>query len=90
MAVKTKALCSGCYNDFYNHGGGGADGCWSYDSAEVCKKAFIHLSAMPPWVVKPQTTLTCYKKSKHIAVDPDHPQLTSDKDHKQEHDGGSY
>lgn len=87
---KSKQMCQGCYNDFYNHGGGGSKECWSYESAEVCERAFIHLSMVPPWKVKPETTLTCYRREKHVAVTPDHPQLTSDENHVQEHDGGTY
>lgn len=88
--TKSKELCRGCYNDYYNHGGGGAEGCWSFASAEVCKRAFIHLSMVPPWAVKPVTTLSCYRKEKHVAVKPDHPQLTADKSHRQKYDGGTY
>lgn len=68
--MKTKAMCSGCYNDFYNHGGGGADGCWSFASAEVCKRAFVHLSTVPPCKVRLETTLTCHRRPKHVAISP--------------------
>lgn len=87
---KSKKLCEGCYNDFYNQGGGGAKECWSYAGAEVCKRAFVHVSMVPPWKVKPVTTLTCHHKKNHWAIEPSHSQLTADKEHKQEYDGGDY
>ena len=88
--AKSKALCRGCYYDDYNHGLGGAKGCWSFDSAEVCARAFVHLSMMPPWKVPLETTLTCYQRPKHVAVRPGDSRLTDDEEHQQKYDGGDY
>lgn len=40
--------------------------------------------------MKLEATLTCYRREKHVAIKPGHPQLTSDKNHVQGYDGGSY
>ena len=87
---KTKTLCRGCYYDMYNRGGGGAKECWSYEGATVCKRAFVHLSMVPPWNVPLEDTLTCYSRPKHVAIQPDHSQLTSDEGHVQKYDGRNY
>jgi len=86
MSDKTKAMCRGCREDYYN----GQGGCWCYDSARVCRRAFVHLSMIPPWAVEPETTLTCHRRPQHVAIRPDHPQLTRDSTHAQKYDGGSY
>lgn len=85
----TRNMCRGCYNDHYNRDDG-SSACWSYENAEVCKRAFVHVSMVPPWAVTPEPTLTCYQRPKHVAITPDHPQLTSDENHVQKYDGGSY
>lgn len=36
MDAKSKSLCAGCRNDFYN--GQGAKECWSYKTAKVCTR----------------------------------------------------
>lgn len=87
---KSKTMCHGCRNDVYNAGLGGASECWSFKSAEVCKRAFVHVSMVPPWGVTPVTTLTCHRKEKHVAIEPGHPQLTKNKSHVQQYDGGNY
>ena len=88
MVKKSKTLCNGCYNDFYNNAI--PKGCWNYDSAKVVKKCFIHLSMVPPWSVKPEVTLDCCRRQRYVSVDPDHPQVTKDKTHKQKYDGRNY
>jgi hypothetical protein len=34
----TKAMCTGCYEDDYNHGLGGATECWLFKTARVVDK----------------------------------------------------
>jgi len=49
--IKSKQMCSGCHDDFYNHGGatGMTNHCWSYDSAEVVKGIEIGKWDNPPY-----------------------------------------
>lgn len=73
---KSESMCRGCYNDFYNHTNMGAnmkDGaprCWSWESAEVTRKKFVHVDQRPPWHGPAVTTLTCHRKQRYVAVDP--------------------
>lgn len=57
---KTKDLCRGCRNDFYN--GEGAEECWSYKDAEVCVRYRIHWWTAPtvPGAFQKVTTLKCW------------------------------
>jgi hypothetical protein len=63
---KSKELCSGCYDDFYNQRGG----CWSYDGAKVCLKKFVHIDQRPPWKNAPEWTLSCHRRQRFVAVGP--------------------
>jgi len=53
--IKSKTMCSGCHDDFYNCGGatGLTNHCWSYDSAEVVKGIEVGKWENPPYVKKP-------------------------------------
>jgi len=55
---KSKSLCTGCYQDFYNHNREG--GCWSYSSAKVVKRTSVGTWQPPPYKWCPQTTLSCH------------------------------
>ena len=65
--AKTKSLCVGCRNDFYN--GRGAAECWSYKNAKVCTRWRLG------WLVTPDTkgaftkvtTLDCHHAPGHYA-----------------------
>ena len=63
---KSKALCSGCYDDFYNQAR--VDGCWSYEGATVCQKKFVHVDQRPPWTNYPEWTLSCHTKQRFVSV----------------------
>jgi len=49
--LKSKLMCSGCHDDFYNCGGvtGMTNHCWSFDSAEVVKGIKIGTWQRPPY-----------------------------------------
>ncbi len=67
-----KQLCAGCYNDEYNQGLGGANECFYFKKARVCKKKEVHIDDVPPW--KHQRifkTLTCYRKPRFVYIDPE-------------------
>jgi hypothetical protein len=58
---KSKSLCTGCRNDYYNNE---KDGCWKYSTAKVTIQAIPHsLSQRPPWFLF--YVLTCYTKQYH-------------------------
>lgn len=73
---KSKDLCRGCYNDFYNHRQNFTQyGCWSYDDAKVVKRHFVHLDDVPPWHAPSETTLNCHRRQRFVAIEPKHSQL---------------
>ena len=63
--AKSKDMCRGCYDDLYNSQ---PDGCWSYDTATVMLKKFVHVDQVPPWKNKPTLTLSCHHKQRYVSV----------------------
>lgn len=55
---KTKAMCVGCRDDYYN--GLGAKECWSFQSAKVVTKTCVGTWDRPPYLWNPQETLSCH------------------------------
>ena len=82
MTRKTKALCSGCRNDFYNgQNKFGVRECWSFKTAEVCTRWRIDwwTQADAPAAFQEVRTLSChhapgryahYKQLPSFAVKP--------------------
>ena len=60
MSVKSKALCKGCREDYYN--GTGAEECWSYKSAKVVTRFRIGWWTQPdtPGAFTKVKTLKCH------------------------------
>jgi hypothetical protein len=69
--TKSKALCSGCYNDVYNHGCGGAKECWSFAKATVEKRLMIPVDLRPPYKFPPRWVLSCYRPQRVCNVKPE-------------------
>lgn len=70
----TKSDCSGCYNDFYNHGAGLNGECWSLDDAKkepMIDLILVHVEEMPPHRGKPVKKPTCYRKQRYVGYRPD-------------------
>ena len=70
MAKKTKSMCSGCRDNYYNSGMSTTGECWSFSSARVAKKKFVPMDMRPPWDLPIITTLSCHRKPRHVAVGP--------------------
>ena len=68
---KSKDLCSGCYNDSYNHGLGGSKECWSFESAKVVKRKKVHIDQVPPWEQEAIEVLDCRTERRFVFVDAD-------------------
>lgn len=60
----TKSDCSGCRDDYYNHGGSTirGDECWSLENAKVIDLILVPLDEVPPHRGKPQKRPHCYRK----------------------------
>lgn len=68
---KTKAACSGCYNDDYNHGLGGAKECWLFEDAKVIDRIEVHINQSPPYDAKSaKKMLDCYRRPQWCFVNP--------------------
>ncbi len=68
---KSKSMCSGCYNDDYNHGLGGSKECWSYDGAEIIDRIAIPVDLAPPYDkdnAKPM--MSCFNRKRMVYVKP--------------------
>ncbi len=58
---KTKALCNGCYDDFYNQNRDG--GCWMFAKAKIVERTRVGTWQNPPYQWTPKPCLTCYKQT---------------------------
>ena len=74
---KSKSMCSGCYNNDYNHGLGGSKECWSYSDAKIIKRLAIPVDMRPPYNAKnAKSMMSCYQQKRMVFVKPE--VLTSD------------
>ena len=65
------SMCDGCENNFYNGNNPyNVKTCWSLKSAKVVIKIFVPLTMVPQCAMKPEKTLSCYRKRGYVAVDP--------------------
>ena len=67
----TKENCSGCYNDDYNYGLGGAKECWCFKTAELIMRKEVHIDQVPPWNQKARLFPSCYRKQRYFYFNPD-------------------
>lgn len=58
---KSKQMCAGCYNNFYNLNRDG--GCWSYQSAKIVTKVEVGTWQNPPYIWNPVKVLNCFHKT---------------------------
>lgn len=66
-----KVHCSGCRDDFYNHGGRSTTGrCWMLDTAQLVQKKEVHVDQVPPWNQAAGTFLSCFRRLRHVYVQP--------------------
>ena len=69
--AKSKTLCHGCRDDFYNgRHNCTQEGCWSFDGAEVIKRKRVPMDQRPPWKQKAQWFLSCRTEAGAIFVAP--------------------
>ena len=62
--VKSRSLCSGCRDDFYNgHNNLGVNKCWSFDESEIVKVIQVGYWERPPYTDRQiEKRLSCYRK----------------------------
>jgi hypothetical protein len=57
--TKTKALCRGCRDDYYNSHGPG--GCWLFDDARLVECSQVGTWDEPPYKWAPESVLSCHR-----------------------------
>jgi hypothetical protein len=62
--------CSGCYCDDYNHGLGGAKGCWHRKDGKMIMRKEVHIDQRPPWKQKAIKLPSCYHRQRYVYVGP--------------------
>ena len=65
-----KTNCTGCYNNDYNNGLGGAKECWSFKDAKMIWRKEVHVNQVPPWNQKARRFPSCYRKQRYVYVVP--------------------
>jgi len=65
-----KGKCSGCYNNDYNYGLGGAKECWCFKDAKLIWRKEVHIDQVPPWNQKAKLLPSCYRRQRHVYVKP--------------------
>lgn len=65
-----KKHCTGCYNNDYNYGLGGAKECWCLKDAKIIWRKEVHVDQRPPWTQKARKFPDCYRKSRYVYVEP--------------------
>lgn len=72
---KSKDMCAGCEDDFYNGKNSyGIKECWSYKNAEIKLRKAVPIHQCPPWNQKGQKMLSCYHRKFYVYVDGDRTQ----------------
>lgn len=73
MNLKTKALCQGCRNDYYNQNR--PEGCWSYGQAKVVQLQRVGIWQDPPYDWEPESRLNCYHAEGYAMLIKDDPRI---------------
>jgi len=73
---KSKALCSGCRDNFYNKKGNSPDGeCWMFERAKVIERTRVGTWQEPPYVWLPEPTLNCHHPQGQHWITQDDPRI---------------
>lgn len=69
--MKKSDRCQGCRDNFYNgNNPHGIKECWSLKDAKVVWKKLVPIDLVPPWNMKAERVLSCYRRPGFVAVDP--------------------
>lgn len=69
MTEKTKSLCSGCRDDYYNQNQEG--GCWSFAGAKIVERLRVGIWQPPPYEWWPETCLSCFRPDGFVMLERD-------------------
>lgn len=73
MVKKSKDLCSGCHDNYYNQTEPG--GCWSYARAKIVVRTLVGTWQSPPYKWIPQNTLSCHHPEGSCWINKDDPRI---------------
>ena len=70
---KSKTLCIGCNDDFYNGKNNlGIKECWLFEGAEIVKKRKVPITMRPPWDGLPlEPRLYCFRQNGYVFIPED-------------------
>ena len=69
--AKTKAMCGGCRDDYYNQNREG--GCWCFENAKVVERTKVGVWQNPPYQWQPKKTLSCHSPEGSVWIKIDDP-----------------
>ena len=64
---KTKAMCTGCKEDYYNHNTTG--GCWCYKTATIVTRMRVGVWQNPPYIWNPEKCLSCFRPKGSVMIE---------------------
>ena len=72
--AKSKSMCTGCRDDYYNHNREG--GCWSFASARVVERVQVGIWEPPPYSPdRKQECLSCFQPEGFVMLEPTDPRV---------------
>ncbi len=78
MTEKTKTLCSGCRDDFYNRNR--PEGCWQFAKAKLVQLTIVGIWQNPPYKWQPQDTLSCHNPDGSVWIKEDDVRIPKEDD----------
>ena len=69
MPEKSKSMCSGCRDDYYNHSR--PEGCWCFATAKVVERMQVRIWQIPPYKWQPRQTLSCHSQDGCVWITQD-------------------
>lgn len=69
---KSKSMCIGCEDNFYNGNNQlGVKECWMYKTAKIVDKIQIHINQSPPYDKNlAEKRLNCFHKKQYVFTSP--------------------
>jgi hypothetical protein len=64
---KTKEMCRGCRDDFYNHNR--ECGCWCFEDAKIVERIQVGVWEPPPYsIARKQKVLACFTRQGYAMI----------------------
>ena len=73
MTEKSKSMCVGCRDDYYNHNQ--PDGWLCFATAKVVERTRVGTWQNPPYRWTPQETLSCHSPEGSVWIKDDDPRI---------------